>query len=267
MANSKFKSFLEKCNMLVFAKRVYYSLREFLFKFGVIYRKVFKNNSYSKLKQYKNIHNGKRCFIIATGPSLTISDLELLKNEYTFSMNSIILSFNETKWRPTYYGIQDADVYRKLEKDIQNCNLKDIFVGSSITDKFKIDSRYIKYPLDLMDHCVEFEKFDTKFSDDCYLRVYDGYSITYSLIQIAAYMGFKEIYLLGVDCNYDTSKTHFKEHGVGVTHKESVKKRMTVAYEVAKKYCEGKDLKIFNATRGGMLEVFERVNLEDIVSK
>ena len=55
------------------------------------------------MKKYKSIHKGKRCFIVATGPSLTIKDLEMLDGEITFSMNSIVNLYNKTEFRPNYY--------------------------------------------------------------------------------------------------------------------------------------------------------------------
>ena len=56
------------------------------------------------LKLYKNRYQGKRCFITCTGPSLTIGDLESLKNEYTFGMNSIALIHDQTDWKPDFFG-------------------------------------------------------------------------------------------------------------------------------------------------------------------
>ena len=55
------------------------------------------NQKYNSLKMYKDIHKGERCFIIATGPSLTMEDLEALKSEYTFGMNSICIFVNKRK--------------------------------------------------------------------------------------------------------------------------------------------------------------------------
>ena len=73
-------------------KKRYAALR---FKIDKFLRKNNINNKYSfnKILSYKNKYKNKRCFIIGTGPSLEINQLELLKNEYTFSMNSIVLSF------------------------------------------------------------------------------------------------------------------------------------------------------------------------------
>jgi hypothetical protein len=51
-------------------------------------------------------------------PSLKIGGLEKLKNEITIRMNSICLAFEETDWRPTYYGIQDKGIYKKIYSGI-----------------------------------------------------------------------------------------------------------------------------------------------------
>ena len=38
--------------------------------------RIYKKGRYEKLRNIKNIHQGERCFIVATGPSLTIEDIE-----------------------------------------------------------------------------------------------------------------------------------------------------------------------------------------------
>ena len=73
---------------------------------------------------------------------------------------------------------------------------------------------------------------------------------------------------MGCDCSYDVdrSKSYFVDHGiVDPTFKEAGN-RMTAAYYRAKEFADKNNVKIFNATRGGKLEVFERVNLDDIVN-
>lgn len=223
---------------------------------------------YEKILQYKNKHLGERCFIIATGPSLTIKDIEMLKNEVTFGMNSIAKIFEQTNWRPTYYGIQDRQVYEKLE-DIISENFKDnVFIADQIANLFEVPDRYIQFPYNGNYHIYEgdYLEYNAKFSDNAYHIVYDGYSITYSLIQVAVYMGFKEIYLLGCDCNYvKGQQNHFIESGFVDKNASSNAERMLVGYKAAKKYTESHNIHIYNATRGGMLEVFPRVRLEDII--
>ena len=42
-----------------------------------------------RLEALKGKYEGQRCFIVATGPSLTIQDVEALKDEKTFGLNRL----------------------------------------------------------------------------------------------------------------------------------------------------------------------------------
>ena len=219
---------------------------------------------FSKIKDYKDCHVGQRCFIVATGPSLTVEDVEKLKDEITFSMNSIVKLFPKTDWRPTYYGIQDCFVFDAMFQDKYFQEIKNRFVGDLILDSGrKAKQNDVIFSLDLLNHeAYKIKRYDFKFSDDASAIVYDGFSITYSLIQIAVYMGFKEIYLLGCDCDYSGKKMHFADYGFPLT--TDPRNRMLTAYQVAKEYADAHGIKICNATRGGKLELFERVDLNSL---
>ena len=227
-------------------------------------------SKYKGLLEYKDIHNGKRCFIIATGPSLTFEDLEKLKDEYTFSMNSIIKVYNDTSFRPTYYAIQDNHVFMQMQDMIRK-QPKDIpvFISDNIWLRFKREKEWVEFPTDTMYHAYDMKlgKYHAKFSGDAYDIVYDGYSIAYSCIELAVYMGFKEIYLLGCDCTYLGEKEHFVDSGVEDRSRKYATPKLIVGYEAAKTYADTHGIKIYNATRGGVLEVFERVDLDDILSR
>ena len=67
------------------AKRVYYSVQRLYRRITLEYTpaSMLCRIKYRKaLRSLKNIHSGKRCFIIGNGPSLTPGDLDLIKNEY-----------------------------------------------------------------------------------------------------------------------------------------------------------------------------------------
>lgn len=234
--------------------------------------RLLHETKYNELRQFKNKYKGKRCFIIATGPSLTVEDLNLLKNEITIGVNSLVKALDKMKYVPTFFGIQDGNVYGKIGDIIENCPIKHIFISSNLYKKagIKNDKRYIQYPLYNCGHLAHNYAMPLKsdFSGNADMVVYDGYSVTYSMLQIAVYMGFSEIYLLGCDCTYDTkgNKQHFIESGHFDRHADSVGERMIYAYSVAKKVLDKKypSIKIFNATRGGMLEIFPRKTLDEI---
>ena len=241
-----------------------YTIRFQISKFLRVSR-IYKKSPYEKLKILKDKHKGEKCFIVATGPSLLMEDLDKLRDEITFSMNSIFLSFDETDWRVTYYGIQFPEFYNKYKNYIDRLDIEVKLVGDVISKQVKLSDDYYIYPLNMLNHNWSHKKYHSKFSDDAFEVVYSGSTITYSLIQLAVYMGFKEIYLIGVDCNYSSNKNnHFKDYGIVDPAASEVSKKMICAYKEAKKYADRNQIKIYNATRGGMLEVFERVDLDTL---
>ncbi len=246
----------------------FYQMYEIYFNFWKLCRILNFPNKYSGLKDYKNIHKGCRCFIIATGPSLTMDDILKLKNEYTFGVNSLCKVFEDMGWETTYFGIQDKSVYKKLKKEIDKLNRTELFVSSDNYGWSSINCKYSLYPFNRYNQKTPAKQFIYKFSDDIYKEVCGGFTIVYSMLQIAVYMGFNQIYLLGCDCNYsdDKSKRHFVDSGHYDPGYKTVGNKMIDAYKVAKKYADVHNIKIYNATRGGMLEIFERVDLDEILS-
>lgn len=245
-------------------------LRKIGFQIGELRREIWEDKQFSKIKKVKDSHRGERCFIICTGPSLTVEDVMLLRDEFTIGMNSICKLFSQTDWRPSMYGIQDILVYDRLEEDLKSLGPETTcFIGHNIAKKRAIDEKWIEYPLNTAYHDYDktvLDKYYASFSDDCYQVVYNGYSITYSLLQIAVYMGFKEIYILGADNNYSSAgKHHFMEHGHFASDADKATYRLNAAYQCAKKYADAHGVSVFNVTRGGMLEVFPRKKLEDVL--
>jgi hypothetical protein len=59
------------------------------------YLHPWRRESIRRLQSLKNVHNGRRAFIIGNGPSLKQTDLSRLKNEFTFGLNRIYLLFPE----------------------------------------------------------------------------------------------------------------------------------------------------------------------------
>ena len=270
------KTLIFEWNKYNWQKRQYAKLKASLKddSIGYVLRKIGMDKKFIELKKLKNKFIGERCFIIATGPSLRIEDVELLKNEYTFGVNSIVNVLDQMSYIPTFYVIQDGIVYERLRDKIKKANFRYSFIGDwKMKPEYFDDKKWIRFPLSVKNYFYTYPEGDyadkVKFSDNAYLRVCDGFSVTYSALQLAVYMGFKEIYLLGTDCNYQKGVKNFADYRTEkqVQSGSSNGEKMIKAYEVAKKWAENSDVKIYNATRGGMLEVFERVNLEDVMAQ
>lgn len=224
-----------------------------------------------KITKYKNAHKGEKCFIIGTGPSLKIEDLERLHKHgmCCLATNKIYLAFDKTEWRPDYYLVQDALYIQNNADEIKKIKIKEKFVSDSYLSFWDEENDAIKY------HVIERKIYSKmpKFSSDIARGIYNGWTVTYSAMQIAAYMGFSEIYLLGVDFNIIGNicdeRNHFIKGYYSKNEKVSNGDQEVVlhAYMSAKKYADDNGIKIYNATRGGKLEVFERVNFDDIIGE
>ena len=230
------------------------------------------------LSQYKNKFSG-RCFIIGNGPSLTTDDLDTLNahNEISIASNSIYNLYDRTEWRPTIYTVHDFLEIKRFSDKIAALKPELKILAQSASGRIREIDGVIT--IRLIDRDSKEEVIE--FSDDITKCVYDAGTVVYVSIQCACYLGFKEIYLLGVDHSFAlerrkdgtvesraVSKNHFTNyHGIGQEEEMGVifpVDYATMAFEKAKEYADGHGIKIYNATRGGKLEVFERVNFDDL---
>lgn len=263
------KSFIKKNLRLVYNLTYILLYHPFFMLTRVRNRKTIIKN----LKRYKDIHFGERCFIIATGPSLRVEDIKKIQNEYLFGVNALCKIFKENDFTTDYYIVTDHRVYGKVFQDIDknvNKRLKkeNIFISDWIGSRHKVNvevpSEYVKLPINPINRFIKNWK-KRRYPNDLCKNCYDGHTVVFIAIQVAVHMGFKEIYLIGTDSNYETEKKYSVNHGIKTKAMAGIE--MINDYKVAQKFLERKNIKIFNATRGGMLEVFERVNIDNFVAK
>lgn len=240
-----------------------------------------------KISIFKNIHRGKRCFLIGNGPSLVAEDLNKIKNEYSMAANKIFQAFSNTEWRPTYYFCDDGILCKELFSKKES--LKEVLLECKAGFSSTKHSLYKYRKEEDMSNLFFYESRNTidregdiipLFSEECSKCVYTCYTIVYAMYQIAMYMGFTEIYLLGMDFSF-TQEVNSK--GEIVVHKNikrnhsdlldelNMKKEnmprpyiILEGHKIAKEFAESHGVKIYNATRGGKLEVFERVDFDSL---
>lgn len=237
---------------------------------------------FEKVKKFKNIHNGKRAFIIGNGPSLTIDDLHKLKNEITFASNKIFLAFDETEWRPSYYSVFDKLVVENCVTEIHSLIHCPKFFSHNYYPI--IGETPEVYWLKQQTNFTNGERSVGGFSEDISQVIYNGSTVTYINIQLAFYMGIREIYLLGVDYSYpdqpnDTSDGHvfIHEGGQSGTHfhpnynKAGEKyflpnqRVQYQAYQTAATFLHQHGGQIYNASRQTKLDVFPLVNFDEVL--
>lgn len=271
----KFKIFLERIGLLNFFGSIY-GIRWYVRHLRCNVESSMRSHGwqdkrYERLKAFEGIHKGERCFIICTGPSLRLEDVEALNHEYTFGVNSITRIFSRTNWRPTYYVIEDMEAYIRLESDLLSAKLEHCFASDLLINMLKPKVDFIAYPFDRLNHStIRYQplmKPKLFFSDNAYTMLYGAFTVTFSAMQLAVYMGFKEIYLIGCDCDYSGEKKHFEDDGNDKNKRTIIdeEQKMIMTYQTAKEYADTHDIEIYNATRGGKLEVFERVDFDKLM--
>jgi hypothetical protein len=231
-----------------------------------------------KLQKLQNRFEGKRCFIIGNGPSLNQCDLTLLEDEYTFGVNGIFYKTDETGFRPTFYMVEDSHVIDDNLTRINSYTTPYRFFPSIYKHKIKERENTYFFRADLGFYRGEHPFFETPhFSKEFADIAYCGQSVTYLNMQLAYYLGFTEVYLIGMDFSYQIRETdkltegttllsqeddinHFHPDYFGKGKKWHDPKLHNVAknYQLAKEVFERSGRKIYNATIGGKLEIFER---------
>ncbi len=228
-----------------------------------------------QLRKLKDSHINERCFIVATGPSLTIEDVQKLKNEKTFFMNSSFKLYSQLDWRPTFYSILEPPLTQRIidNNDIDfNDFATEYCFFNRLSRKIVKCDKAMFIELNWLDHIRKYgESKLFKYEPDLSLVCYDYYSSTQQLINIAMYMGFKKIYIIGADNDYLSGKQHFAEcKGEPPMEYQLALKSQTandLGYEYIGKIAKDKGVKIFNTTRGGKVKPFPRVDLDDVLEK
>ena len=254
-------------------KPIHNGLRWLMYNKGIFsYKRIYLSRDYESLfDSWKNSKRGKRCFLIGNGPSLKVEDLEKLKNEDCFGVNEIHRIFSKTSWRPNSITIKDR-YSKSTPEEIAKLDCKMVFLGDY----------YWRYNTILRKDAVcirEKYSFNTKrykFSDDLRNGTYSAPTVAYTVMQIIAHFGYSEVYLLGFDHSYSfefdkngnvintgTMNAHFFRDDNAKDIIGNVW-GMTKAYEAFKKYADEHGVIVKNATRGGKLNVFERVNFDTL---
>lgn len=247
-----------------------------------------KSEDSAYIRSLHNKYEGKRCFVIGNGPSLTPEDLDKIKDEYSFASNRIYHIFSMTQWRPTWYlSIDNNVIYSEIDTIKKSGNFPKLlnFKAKKYGRSEEENIHYIvfkgKYRINVFKpHSPQ------TLSDDASAFLSQVSSVTVTAIELAIYMGFKEIYLLGVDNNFARKVDKNGKVYIDPTVKETYFNGMKVVegkkdngtsmqfvdstngdYLVAKKFADSHGVKIYNATRGGKLETFERVDFDELIEE
>jgi len=230
-------------------------------------------DSRRRLTSFQNQYEGERCFVIGNGPSLKQTDLSYLKDEFTFGMNRIYLAFPD-------WGFQTSFLVSVNDLVIQQCSQD--FQELSLPKFFSWRSKDLLYPAgkpDSQTHFLNTSYTGPKFAKQIGSRFWEGATVTNICLQLAYCMGFREVYLIGVDHSFTSKgkanqtvvssgadRNHFSPEYFGKGFRWQLPDLDTseVAYQLALDQYRAADRQVFDATIGGKLTIFPKVDYLDL---
>lgn len=222
------------------------------------------------LNRFRNIHQGEDCFIIGNGPSLNKMDLSLLNDYYTFGLNKIFLIFKNVDLKLSYHVAVNPLVVEQSKNEIPNLNCPSFLSFlPAVKNHIKSENGNIYYLGDLKPKKLFYKDITEGFEQ--------GSTVTYSALQIAYFMGFKRVFLIGVDHNFfqtgnpneqqkmnNNDPNHFDpNYFKGQKWHLADLEGSECHYTIAKYYFEKDGREIFDATIDGKLDIFKKIDFEE----
>ncbi len=233
---------------------------------------------------FHQLHKKERVFILACGPSVNQMDLSVLKNEYTIALNNFYLHKDCSNLSCNYYCSPRMTTYYEeeyIQRWAENVKktLPNAKVFMDVKDKDMvakvINNNFFFVSNEISPDCAYYEEIDLT------QKIMAPWSASVMCIQVALYMGFSEIYLIGTehDLVYTGKYSHFYAYNEECSSKEEKSDgtfdvpyknilhshaMLWKQYELMDKLAVKKNAKIYNATVGGALDVFERADFKEL---
>jgi len=258
-------------------------------------------NMSQRLSSLQGSYRGQRCFIMGNGPSLNRMDLELFSQEHVWGLNKCYLLFDRISWRPGFYVAVDMRVASDVAAEINNL-IRDLpqtkfFFPVSFRERRVVRSDadvywYHEVPLASVGYTYYSSNMDEltispdlMFTRDASRWVSGVTTVVIAALQLAVHLGFNPIYLIGCDTSYsiaatvrterniaklvstqDDDPSHFdpRYFGLGSKWSKPDVDGMFFHHRQARRVCESLGVSVYNATVGGKLEVFPRVDYRDL---
>lgn len=223
----------------------------------------------------KDLHKGKRGWMIGNGPSVRLEDLDAIPDDdVKFCFNRFYKCYADTRLRENY--VVSADM---LMIDDFGQEMVDKSAGLPLFCRNRVIS-------EVSGRYVELQPGDTYlplFSYDPSKFVSIGGSSVFVAMQMAYFMGVRELFLYGMDFSFSMSLGRDPRYKFPVSFDDN--NHFIKGYRDAKPWCPPtwRDIsagfinaraafelgggRVLNATRGGKLEIFDRTDFESAVGK
>ncbi len=206
----------------------------------------------------KDKHKGRRCFIIASGPSLKNVDLEPLRNEITIAVNE---SYKAMPFEPTYICIGDYKLWPRVKKAYAKMKNTGIIVGTGLDGSggsdYSGNNLLAVLPLDKR-KSIATDGFHWDIDKEPLRK---GFGVIPEVVfPFVCFTGFEATYLLGCDC---------KQNGYAYRNPVRGKKEQLIDDRVFKAFeavaLKSRPTRIHNLTEGSALQCFHQTTLQQVL--
>ena len=220
----------------------------------------------------QNKYVGYRCIVIGNGPSLRKMDLSILKDEYTFGLNRIYLLFDELGFETSFFVSINKLVLQQFAEDIKKIQALKFLNWASRSD----------YPVDEKTVLLSAKPGFKVDGDIIHGYFADTFTVTNVALELAYFLGFSEVILIGVDHSFIQKGTanravvaqkedlnHFSKDyfGPGVVWQLPDIDNIESGFQETKVLYHRNGRNIVDATVNGKLQVFDKVVFEDCLAK
>ena len=229
----------------------------------------WRRDSIHKLEAMHNTHIGESCVIVGNGPSLKKTDLTKLKSVYSFGMNRFYMAFPELGFATSCLLTVNDLVVEQCAQYIRALPIPTFVSWRSrkwIQPAENLHYLYTSYLL-------------PRFSGNAAGRLWEGATVTFVAMQLAYYLGFKQVILIGVDHNFTTQGTpnttvvstgddpnHFNPgyFGKGFRWQLPDLETSEIGYMMARDAYKKDGREILDATVEGKLKIFPKVKFDTL---
>lgn len=216
------------------------------------------------LEQFYNRHVGERAVLVCNGPSLNRMDLGFLRSETVIGLNKIYLGLDRFGFSPRYLvAVNEKVVAQSSEALAAMSAIK--FIGARAAPHL---------PEDPLTYHVPVLNPPVMFSEDITQGIREGGTVTHAALQIAFYLGFAEVIIIGMDHRYVFSgaphesrflagpdPNHFSpEYFANSMWDNPDLARSEASYAVARRHYEAHGRRILDATLDGACTIFEKAD-------
>ncbi|QEY52874.1 6-hydroxymethylpterin diphosphokinase MptE-like protein [Legionella longbeachae] len=222
----------------------------------------------NRLDWLKDRHKGGRCVLIANGPSLNGMDLSFLNKQITIGLNKIYLGLNRFNFYPKYYVAINPTVIQQSISEIKKLNCVKFLGNNGAQELIKEDA---------LTYLVNTQNPPARFCKNLSVGLHEGWTVTYAALQVAYYLGFYEVIIIGMDHHFIYSgkpneahvlegadPNHFSDNYFGYSQQwdNPDLEKSEESYRMAKKAYEEEGRLILDATVDGKCNIFKKIDYQ-----